>query len=615
MKNFKRKLTNYLTIKNSIYNHLTNQKPIIMKRIILKIFLLTGMITWGQNRYLTEVFPNVTTTSNVVFSTNISTIKTTNLFGNRIANEESYGQVSTTLKMDIYQPTGDTNLKRPVIIFAFGGGFVNGSRTEASMVKLCQSFAKRGFVTASIDYRLGMNINDEELSKRAVYRGIQDGRSAVRFFRKNAGTYNVDGNKIFISGHSAGGFLALHNVFLDKDNERPASTRLFMNTRPDLGGLDAVGDNKTYSNGTLVNGKANGAVALAGALGNITYIENSSDVPAAFFHSSDDNTVPYNSGEPFSTLSWLPGFNLPIVYGGNALTNRATAVGAPKELNPYTNRGHNVHYDGSNLYSDIAPKISQFLYSRFLAPGTLRIDGNTTICSTCAPETYVLNENSTKTDWIVNGGKIIDSKNNTITIQWDKDDTQKNIVANTYSSQLAKGENINLAIVINNAPTITKDLNVLNSYKNVNLNDYFHDIEGTPITYRAYNSKNELLNDESNNNVLSLTSLNEEVIVEAKDANNCKTIQKISPKNISTNDFVVVSPNPFSSELSIKLDYNFKSETTLEILDLNGRIIMTKIISTQDLEAININEIKNSGIYILKVRNNKLEFEQKIIKK
>ena len=95
----------------------------------------------------------------------------------------------------------------------------------------------------------------------------------------------------------------------------------------------------------------------------------------------------------------------------------------------------------------------------------------------------------------------------------------------------------------------------------------------------------------------------------------CKTIQKISPKNISTNDFVLVSPNPFSSELSIKLDYDFKSETILEILDLNGRIIVTKTISNQDLEAININEIKNSGIYILKVKNNELNFEQKIIKK
>jgi acetyl esterase/lipase len=139
-----------------------------MKKTILRIFLLTGLFASAQNRYLTELFPNVTTTSGVNFSTNIPTVKTTNLFGYRIANEESYGEATTTLKMDIYQPTGDTNTNRPVIIFAFGGGFVNGSRTENSMVKLCQAFAKRGFVTASIDYRLGMNISDEELSKRAV---------------------------------------------------------------------------------------------------------------------------------------------------------------------------------------------------------------------------------------------------------------------------------------------------------------------------------------------------------------------------------------------------------------------------------------------------------------
>lgn len=284
-----------------------------------------------------------------------------------MANEDSYGDVKTTLRMNIYRPSNDTLTKRPVIIFAFGGGFVNGSRTESSMIKLCEAFAKRGFVTATIDYRIGMNIGDKELSKRAVYRALQDGRSAVRFFRKNATSYGIDPNQIYISGHSAGAFLAYQSVYLDKDSERPASTRNYFG-RADLGTLDAIGDNKTYSNGSTISGKANGVMGFAGALGELSYIENSSDVPGVYFHSSNDNTVPYNSGEPFSAISWLPGFNLPTVYGSNQMNNRANSVNASHAFYSYTNRGHNVHYNGSNLYSDITPNGSLYFYNNFLKP-------------------------------------------------------------------------------------------------------------------------------------------------------------------------------------------------------------------------------------------------------
>jgi len=256
-----------------------------MKRILLSCLSLGyGLYAYAQqlpNRYREEVFTSLQETKDVVFSTNIPTVKTTSLFGNQLANEESYGQKTVTLRMNIYRPSGDSLTKRPVIIFAFGGGFVTGSKTEASMIKLCQAFARRGFVTAAIDYRLGMNISDEELSKRAVYRGLQDGRSAVRFFRKNAATYGVDANQIYISGHSAGSFVAYHNVYLDKDSERPASTRNYLG-RPDLGGLDAIGDNQTYADGTPVNGKANGVMGFAGALGELAYIEGATDVPGIF---------------------------------------------------------------------------------------------------------------------------------------------------------------------------------------------------------------------------------------------------------------------------------------------------------------------------------------------
>jgi carboxylesterase type B len=59
------------------------------------------------------------------------------------------------LFMNIYEPDGDTLSRRPLIILAFGGSFTFGSRTSPDILKLCNAFAKKGYVTSTIDYRLG----------------------------------------------------------------------------------------------------------------------------------------------------------------------------------------------------------------------------------------------------------------------------------------------------------------------------------------------------------------------------------------------------------------------------------------------------------------------------
>ncbi|HWB62587.1 MAG TPA: hypothetical protein VG603_03680, partial [Chitinophagales bacterium] len=58
------------------------------------------------------------------------------------------------LLMDVYQPTGDTAVLRPLIIFAHGGSFMHGDRHVDRMHEICSLLAKRGYVAVSIDYRL-----------------------------------------------------------------------------------------------------------------------------------------------------------------------------------------------------------------------------------------------------------------------------------------------------------------------------------------------------------------------------------------------------------------------------------------------------------------------------
>jgi acetyl esterase/lipase len=119
------------------------------------------------------------------------------------------------LKMDIYEPQGDTMSKRPLILIAFGGSFISGAREDVA--DLCKLFSKLGYVAATIDYRVGFFVPDQVTTTQAVMRGMHDMRAAVRFFYKDAqtsNTFKVDTN-FFFHNH----FFILNLYFL---NQRPS---------------------------------------------------------------------------------------------------------------------------------------------------------------------------------------------------------------------------------------------------------------------------------------------------------------------------------------------------------------------------------------------------------
>jgi acetyl esterase/lipase len=514
-----------------------------MKKILIisALVLLNLSVSAQQlpNRYLEEITQNITVTKDIVFSTNIPTVRTTNLAGYKIANEDSFGKVKVTLKMDIYVPNGNTLDKKPVIIFAFGGAFMTGERTNESMVALCEAYAKRGFVTATIDYRLGMNVTDQELSRRAVYRALQDGRSAVRFFRRNAATYGIDPNKVFISGQSSGALLALHCTYLDKESERPESTRA-TNGRPDLGTLESMGDNKTYANGTLVNGRPNGVMSFAGALGDENYIEPN-DIPAVYFHSTEDNFILYDRGEPFRFLSFIPGFNLPILPGSKPLTERSTSVGTVNTLYTYNNRGHQVHYENKkNLYSDIAPRGSQFFYDKLLKPSNVTISGTTSVCATCLTQSYTATNTAYYYDWQIVGGTFVnrDPLSSTVTVLWNSTGVGRQLKVTPYSRQLARGTMTSINVNVTNA-----------------------------VAARIENAITSTIKSDSN--------------------------------TININ----VSPNPFKEKLNIALIGNYTGQIEMLLYDSTGQILISKSTSKESdslLEFMTTDYLK-SGVYYIKI--------------
>lgn len=446
-----------------------------MKRLttLLSLVLLTTISVWSQQRYIDQVFENVSETENVRFSTQVPQPKKGGGWYASIAaglpiNVKEHDTWNRNLYMDIFQPFGDENVKRPVLIVCFGGGFVLGNRKFGDIRAIAIEMAKRGYVTASIDYRLGMNMFDEGAALRGVYRGVQDGRAAVRYFRANAEALGVDPNQIFIGGHSAGGFIALQNAYTDKENERPASTRktsyrwgAWLGSRsynlPDQGCLDCAGDNKH------VNGKANAVVSLAGALGYLEHIEGSNDVPNIMFHSSDDIVVAYGAKQPFKIVAPLVvGFDLPTAYGGAKVNNRAQDVHAPAAFYSYNNRGHFVHAKGGDvsglvlsaidhieLHDDIIPRISQYLYDARLKPAGFDIAGASVVnLENTNTQTYTTDvAEGTKVDWKLEGGKIIKQEGNEVTISWNTPGEHK-LSAIPYAANGAKGKTVTVPVLV-----------------------------------------------------------------------------------------------------------------------------------------------------------------------
>jgi poly(3-hydroxybutyrate) depolymerase len=229
--------------------------------------------------------------------------------------------VMDTLKCDIYQPIGDTSRSRPLLVLTHGGSFTTGDKTEPDIVRLCVAFASRGYVTAAINYRLGVAaLSGSELA-RANIRAVQDERAAVRYFRSRGDSLRIDTALIFAGGTSAGAFTAIQHAYLDQ-SEIPAGL-----DSSGLGGLEGASGTPGYSS------HIRGVINLWGAIGDTAWI-NQGDVPIVSIHGTADNTVPYDAGWVFgiSGLYW--------VYGSASIHHRAIGHGVYSVLRLFSGMGH-----------------------------------------------------------------------------------------------------------------------------------------------------------------------------------------------------------------------------------------------------------------------------------
>lgn len=202
------------------------------------------------------------------------------VYGNAV-NWQGYSQ---DLKIDIIYPDTlvDSMPLRPFILLIHGGGFQNGNKN--SLRSDCREFAKRGYVAATLGYRLGHNPANPVEQILAAYRAQQDANASLRFIIENAETYKIDTSWIFIGGGSAGAVTALTTNYASQEE-----WDVFV---PGIEFL--LGDLKTSGN-TLPH-----TFSLKGILNNwgATFgqaIDSDEMVPMISFHGELDQVVPIDS--------------------------------------------------------------------------------------------------------------------------------------------------------------------------------------------------------------------------------------------------------------------------------------------------------------------------------
>ena len=324
-----------------------------------------------------------------------------------------------SLFVDIYKPVGDSNCKRPLLIMIHGGAWISGSKLDPDVSWIAKQMAKRGYVVASVQYRLGTHkaayytpyalcnsyINPLGLNTciynydtseyiRANYRAMQDAKGALRFMKSRHMLDSSDINNAYAGGVSAGGFTALALAFMDKSSEKPsvcgaidtvavADADLYTcyvgtidRSRPDLGSIDGDLHIGTY------DATVKGVVNFFGGFFDPYIIDSTSDSIALYlYHNTTDVIVECRKRTVYQTLNGCisgicqPIYFRPWVHGGCAILDYLDSNSRPVILYDDVNNlgspnciasppGHSIHGIGLRV-----ERVSGFFASEIAKTG------------------------------------------------------------------------------------------------------------------------------------------------------------------------------------------------------------------------------------------------------
>ena len=259
-------------------------------------------------------------------------------------NSDAAGN-SFDLEMDIYEPVGDTQSKRPLIIWAHGGAFVTGDRVE--MDSICKRFTTKGFVNATVSYRLypllQLGIPDSIQMLDAAMKAVGDLKAAIRHFRQDAATtdqYRIDPDRIFLGGLSAGSIMAIHGAYLDADDVLPDYMDAIIEDNGGIEGTTGDTDNQSYSSSDIF-----GVINLSGGIHKTDWIQ-ADESPIASYHGTADDVVPFNHG-----VTAVFGFQFMSINGSGSIHNRMEELGMNHFLVAAPGADHETAYNDPSYSS------------------------------------------------------------------------------------------------------------------------------------------------------------------------------------------------------------------------------------------------------------------------
>ncbi|MBT8245623.1 MAG: alpha/beta hydrolase [Winogradskyella sp.] len=174
-----------------------------------------------------------------------------------------------SLELDFYRPIG-IEKEIPLLLYVHGGGFSGGQRDDTNTKEFAYAMAQKGYAVASISYRLirkklGFGCDTKTKNKiEAFDTAAEDISYAIKYILKNKSTFNVDENKVIISGTSAGAEAVLHLTYVNDNKILPKKFKLA------------------------------GVIGMAGAIISLDQIDAEKAIPTQLFHGTNDNLVPYH---------------------------------------------------------------------------------------------------------------------------------------------------------------------------------------------------------------------------------------------------------------------------------------------------------------------------------
>jgi acetyl esterase/lipase len=109
-----------------------------------------------------------------------------------------------SIKSDFYRISNDT-IVRPIIVWLHGGALIMGSKNRLPKEQL-EFYLHAGYSLLSIDYRLAPETKLNEI--------VEDIKDAIIWVQNNDTQLQIDPKRIFVIGHSAGGYLSLMTGYI-----------------------------------------------------------------------------------------------------------------------------------------------------------------------------------------------------------------------------------------------------------------------------------------------------------------------------------------------------------------------------------------------------------------